>query len=229
VTSWPAAVVRLTTQALEPHQDAVHAAGAEAYMKHVAPFLGIATPTRRALQREAWRDLDRPTSDQLGQAAAKLFAQREREYHYAACDLIEKHIKLADEYFLSEYVEELLATKSWWDTVDNLVNAAVSPLCYTYDATAIIDEWSASDNIWLIRAAIGHQRGWKRETDVDRVLEICDAHWDNREFFIAKAIGWALRDITKIDAPAVRRFLRQHPSPNTVAVREAQRGLNRLT
>jgi 3-methyladenine DNA glycosylase AlkD len=214
---------------LEPQSDAVQAAGAEAYMKHIAPFLGMSSPTRRQLQRDAWHDLTPPTSDELGQAAVKLFAQREREYHYAACDLIEKFRKVADEYFLSEYVEELLTTKSWWDTVDNLVNAAVSPLCRTYDASAIIDEWSASDNIWLIRAAIGHQRGWKRETDVARVLSICDVHWTNREFFVAKAIGWALRDLTKIDAPAVRRFLKQHPTPNTVSVREAQRGLQRLS
>jgi 3-methyladenine DNA glycosylase AlkD len=152
---------------------------------------------------------------------------REREYHYAAYDLIETFIDATDEYFLAEHVERLLITTPWWDTVDGLVNAAVSPLCYRYDATEIIDDWSNSGNIWLIRAAIGHQRGWKRDTDIGRVFEICDQHWSNQEFFVAKAIGWALRDITRIDKRSVERFLKQHPTKNTVATREAQRGIAR--
>jgi 3-methyladenine DNA glycosylase AlkD len=108
------------------------------------------------------------------------------------------------------------------------VNAGVSPLCRRYDASDIIDEWSASDNIWLVRAAIGHQRGWKKDTDIKRVFEICDQHWDEKEFFIAKAIGWALRDITRLNPKAINDFLQRHPSPNTVATREAQRGLDRF-
>jgi 3-methyladenine DNA glycosylase AlkD len=79
--------------------------------------------------------------------------------------------------------------------------------------------------MWLNRAAIQHQRGWKHDTDVDFVLSICDAHNANREFFIAKAIGWALREVARSDAPAVRRFLRRHPNLSNVAVREARRGL----
>jgi 3-methyladenine DNA glycosylase AlkD len=151
----------------------------------------------------------------------------QREYHYAAYDLIETWIDTTDDYFLAEHVERLLITTPWWDTVDGLVNAAVSPLCYRYDATEIIDDWSNSGNTWLIRAAIGHQRGWKRDTDIERVFEICDQHWPNQEFFIAKAIGWALRDITRIDKRSVQRFLKQHHTKNTVAAREALRGLNR--
>jgi 3-methyladenine DNA glycosylase AlkD len=113
--------------------------------------------------------------------------------------------------------------------VDGLVNAGVSPLCCTYDATQILDEWSESGNRWLIRAAIGHQRGWKKNTDVSRVLQLCDRHWDDKEFFIAKAIGWALRDITRFDAPSVKKFLNTHHSTNSVAIREAKRGLQRST
>lgn len=96
-----------------------------------------------------------------------------------------------------------------------------------FDATAIIDDWSESENRWLIRAAIGHQRGWKIDTDVDYVLAICDRHWPDSEFFIAKAIGWALRDITSFNPKAVRGFLAEHPTRNSVALREADRGLQR--
>lgn len=229
MSSWPKTVVAITKKALANQGDSVRAEGAANYMKHVAPFIGIATPERRALTKAVWTDLSLPTSDDLGTAALSLFALPQREYHYAACDLIAKYIACADEYFLAEYLEQLLTTKSWWDTVDGLVTAGVSPLCFRYDATKIIDEWSSSENIWLVRAAICHQRGWKLDTDIDRVLEICGQHWNQKEFFIAKAIGWALRDITRFHPRAVGSFLQKHPSPNAVARREAERGLARCS
>jgi len=229
MSSWADLVIRLTKNALSPHVDVTRAEGAGNYMKHIAPFIGIATPERRAFTKAAWTDLTNPTSDELGEAAIKLFGLPEREYHYAACDLIARYISATDEYFLAEFLEPLLITKSWWDTVDGLVTAGVSPLCFRYDATKIIDEWSSSENIWLVRAAICHQRGWKLETDFDRVLEICAQHWEQREFFIAKAIGWALRDLAPLSPSAVRHFLHSHPQPNTVARREAERGLARCS
>jgi 3-methyladenine DNA glycosylase AlkD len=150
----------------------------------------------------------------------------EREFHYAACDAIGRYREVANEYFLDEYLSQLLITKPWWDSVDSLVSAAVSPLCKKYDAEWLITKWSQSSDTWLIRAAITHQRGWKLDTQVNRVLEICDQHWTEQEFFIAKAIGWALRDIAKFDPRAIENFLASHPSKNTIARREAMRGLN---
>jgi len=227
MTAWPIQVTRLTTKALSALGDPIRADDQENYMKHVAPFLGIATPERRMAAKQAWKALPIPSSDELGEAALQLFMKPEREFHYAACDLIHKYIDSADETFLAEYLEQLLTTKSWWDTVDALVSTGVSPLCWRYDATEIIDQWSESQNRWLIRAAIGHQRGWKSNTDIDQVLHICDRHWEDSEFFIAKAIGWALRDITAVDSQSVRRFLHTHPIKNSVAEREAIRGLKR--
>ena len=227
MTTWKQEVVAATEKAFRYQENREKAAGAFAYMKEIAPFIGITAPYRRRLTKEAWKSLRAPTSDELGKAALALMQLPEREYHYAAYDLIETWIDTTDDYFLAEHVERLLITTPWWDTVDGLVNAAVSPLCYRYDATEIINDWSDSGNTWLIRAAIGHQRGWKRDTDIERVFEICDQHWSNQEFFIAKAIGWALRDITRIDKRSVQRFLKQHHTKNTVAAREALRGLNR--
>ena len=227
MTTWKQDVVEATKKAFRNKGNQEKAAGAFAYMKEIAPFIGITAPYRRRLTKEAWKSLRAPTSDELGKAALALMQLPQREYHYAAYDLIETWIDTTDDYFLAEHVERLLITTPWWDTVDGLVNAAVSPLCYRYDATEIIDDWSNSGNTWLIRAAIGHQRGWKRDTDIERVFEICDQHWPNQEFFIAKAIGWALRDITRIDKRSVQRFLKQHHTKNTVAAREALRGLNR--
>ena len=226
MTTWKQDVVKATKKAFHNQGSQEKAAGAFAYMKEIAPFLGITAPDRRRLTKVEWKKLRTPTSDELGEAALALMQLPKREYHYAAYDLIETWIDTTDDYFLAEHVEGLLITTPWWDTVDGLVNAAVSPLCYRYDATEIIDDWSNSGNTWLIRAAIGHQRGWKQNTDIERVFEICDQHWSNQELFIAKAIGWALRDITRIDKRSVARFLKQHPTKNIVATREAQRGID---
>ena len=225
MTSWKNQVVSATKNAFRNQENSEKAQGAFAYMKGIAPFIGISAPDRRLLTKGAWKDLPTPSSDELGAAALALMQCREREYHYAAFDLVDTWIQCADEYFLAEYVEKLLITKPWWDTVDGLVSVAVSPLCFQYDATSIINEWSESGNRWLIRAAIGHQRGWKKETDIERIFELCDRHWSNQEFFIAKAIGWALRDIAKLNRKSVQLFLKQHPQKNTVAEREAKRGI----
>jgi 3-methyladenine DNA glycosylase AlkD len=199
-----------------------------AYMKHVAPFLGVRSAPRRLALRVAWRELPAPTNNELGLACLVLMKQREREYHYAAYDLIETNIAATDETFLVEYVEDLLTTKPWWDTVDGYGSTAVSPLCWRYDASELVQRWSRSSNMWLNRAAIQHQRGWKGDTDVEFVLSICDVHSHSREFFVAKAIGWALRDLARLDPDAVRAFLRKHPQLSPVAVREARRGLGEI-
>jgi 3-methyladenine DNA glycosylase AlkD len=222
-------VVRRTATALEPLRDPAEAIAMATYMKFVAPFLGVRSTPRRLALREHWRGLETPTSDALGEACVALMAKEQREYHYAAYDLIERYVDVTDEYFLVEYVEKLLTTKPWWDTVDGFGSTAVSPLCRRYDAGELVLNWSASDNRWLNRAAIQHQRGWKDDTDVGFVLRLCDAHSANREFFVAKAIGWALRDIARLDAPAVRTFVRRHPNLSSVAVREARRGLGELS
>lgn len=225
--SWASDVVSRTQSAFDGLDDPVRAQGAAKYMKFVAPFIGISAPVRRDALRSGWKGLPQPTSDNLGKAALSLMKLSEREYHYAAFDLIETYIDCADEYFLAEYCERLLTTSPWWDTVDGLVNACVSPLCWRYDATKIIDDWSESEDRWLIRAAIGHQRGWKQNTNVEQIFSICDRHWNNSEFFIAKAIGWALRDIAGFNVSAVQRFLLQHPYRNALAQREASRGIER--
>jgi 3-methyladenine DNA glycosylase AlkD len=198
------------------------------YMKDIAPFLGIPAADRRVALKAGWKTLARPSSAELGAAALALMKCSEREYHYAAYDLIDRYRRNADDDFLDVYGTTLLTTHSWWDTVDGLVSAAVSPLCKVADQSTLIDYWSESGNTWLIRSAITHQRGWKSDTDVPRVLRLCDRHWANSEFFVAKGIGWAMRDITRVDPESIVEFLDAHIVPNIVAVREAHRGLARV-
>ena len=216
------------TPALTSLGDRKRAIGAEAYMKGITPFIGVATPERRALVKKIAKGMNAPTSDELGATARKLWKLKEREFQYAANDLIDIHWKIADKNFLAEHVEYLITNKSWWDTVDGLGSVAVSPLSDKYGCEKLIEKWNESSNIWLNRAAIQHQRGRKFETDVKLILKYCDDHASSDEFFIVKAIGWALRDIAKINPKAVRDFLKAHPDLGRVAVREAERGLARL-
>jgi 3-methyladenine DNA glycosylase AlkD len=197
--------------------------GAQAYMKDIAPFLGVKTPERRKLFKEIFRELPKPTSKELGETARALWKLREREYHYAACDLIDFFIESADKNFLKDHVEYLITQKSWWDTVDTLGSVAISPLTIKYPSISLMRSWNKSSNMWLNRAAIQHQRGRKHDTDIPLLLEFLDTHAHESEFFIAKAIGWALRDLSRVNNSEVKKFLKAHPELNRVAVREAQK------
>ena len=220
--------VEATVTALRPLADPERAGPMAAYMKDVAPFLGIQTPARRSALRAAWRPLPAPTADEVARIARRLWALPEREYHYAACDLIAREQRRLPPSFLADPVQGLLIDAPWWDTVDSLGTAAVSPL--TAREPSLVDlmwTWLHSGDRWLIRAAIQHQRGRRERTDVALLFAMCDPFAEDREFFIAKAIGWALRDLTAWDAPAVQRFVDEHPGLSAVARREAVRGLAR--
>lgn len=208
--------------------DRKRAIGAQAYMKDIAPFIGVATPERRGLVKKLALNLKVPTSAELGATARALWKMDEREFQYAANDLIDIHVGVADKNSLEAHVEYLITHKSWWDTVDGLGSVAISPLTDKYGCEKLMEKWNNSENMWLNRAAIQHQRGRKYETDVKLVLRYCDDHSESTEFFIVKAIGWALRDIARVNPSAVQQFLKDHPDLGRVAVREAERGLSRL-
>lgn len=208
--------------------DRKRAIGAQMYMKGIAPFIGVATPERRTLVKKLAKSMPSPTSDELGETARALWKLDEREFQYCANDLIGIHWKAADKSFLKDHVEHLIITKSWWDTVDGLGSVAISPLTDKYGCEKLIESWNNSSNMWLNRAAIQHQRGRKFETDIQLILRYCHEHSDSKEFFIVKAIGWALRDMAAVSPRSVRQFLSEHPDLGRVAVREAERGLGRL-
>jgi len=216
-------VIKQLTQELPALGNHKRALGAQAYMKDIAPFLGVMTPVRRALVKSILSKLPVPTSDEIAETVRALWKLEEREYQYAGNDLLAKYNLQLDKKFLADHCEYLISHKSWWDTVDGLGSAVVSPLTMKYPAKSLMRKWNKSSDIWLVRASIQHQRGRKYETDIDLLFELCAPHVADKGFFIAKAIGWALRDLSRIDNREVIRFLSEHPDLNSVAVREAKK------
>ena len=224
----PGAWVDATVAALAPLACAPDAAAMQRYMKDVAPFLGIRTPDRRRAQRFAWSGLDRLEADEVAGAAQAPWSLPEREYQYAACDLLAREARRLPGTFLADPVQSLVTARPWWDTVDSLGSAVITPLVDRHsDQVALMWRWWDSGDRWLIRAAIQHQRGLRERTDLDRLLVMCGRYADDREFFIAKAVGWALRDATRWAPESVQRFVDEHPDLSAVARREATKGLAR--
>ena len=220
--------VDATVAALAPLAGTADATGMQAYMKDVAPFLGVATPERRCALRSAWSGLEPLDPDEVAEAARSLWRLPEREYQYAACDLIGRHVRGLPGGFVADPLQDLLTKKPWWDTVDSLGSVAVTPLVARYpEQVDLMWAWLDSGDRWLIRAALQHQRGLNERTDLGRLFAMCDRFAADREFFIAKAIGWALRDVTGWDPVAVQSFVDEHPDLSSVARREATRGLSR--
>src|SRR6185437_3168455 len=101
-------------------------------------------------------------------------------------------------------------TKSWWDSVDALA-PTIGDIVYRDRALAArMDELIEADDFWLRRVAILHQLAWKAETDEKRLLRYCLQCAEEKEFFIRKAIGWALRQYARTAPDQVRRFVQQH-------------------
>lgn len=218
-----------TVEALAPLADAEHARAQQAYMKDVAPFLGMYTADRRAALRAAGRGLPPLDEGGLAQYARRMWARREREYQYCACDLLARQQRVLSAAFVRDPLERLLTTKPWWDTVDAL-GAVITPVvARNPELVDLMWQWLRSDDRWLVRAAIGHQRGRKTDTDLALLYAMCDRVADDREFFVAKAVGWVLRDAAALDPDGVAAFLDAHPALPTVARREAVRGLARHT
>jgi 3-methyladenine DNA glycosylase AlkD len=194
--------------------DPVRAVPMAAYMKHHAPFLGIAAPDRRKLQRLAWAGLPKRIDEvDLFALVDACWAEPEREYQYAAMDLLGRHISRCSPDALV-HIERLILAKSWWDTVDDLCRNSAGALVRLHSGLrGEMDRWLASDELWLIRSAILHQEAWRDEMDIDWIEAACLRHASHTDFFIRKAIGWTLRSYAHrgpAEAARVRQFIADH-------------------
>lgn len=198
-----------------------------AYMRNQFLFLGIKTPLRNALLKQQFLEYELPQRSQLFEEVSKLYNLPEREYQYAAIALLEKmkqHLTLEDLPCLRQLIEH----KSWWDSVDSIAPRIVGAIVREErlaGAQAML-EWSRADNFWTNRSAILHQLKYKRETDTELLASIIHPHAASKEFFIQKAIGWALREYAKTDAEWVRSYT-NHYSLMPLSRREALKNIDK--
>ncbi|MCZ8523165.1 MULTISPECIES: DNA alkylation repair protein [Paenibacillus] len=214
-------------QHLKAWRNAEQAGPMEAYMRGQFPFLGIRSPQLKALLRDWTTSNGVPQGEALRETVRVLWRQPEREMQYAAMGLLEKRRKEAGIGDLP-LLEELVVTKPWWDTVDLLASHIAGSILAKHPESVpeSADMWISSGHLWLQRTALLYQLGYKERTDAERLFRYTRQCSGSTEFFIRKAIGWALREYSKTDEAAVRAFVASTPlSP--LSVREALKAADR--
>ena len=235
---------RAVRAALRPLTNAERAEGMRAYMRDQFEYLGVSTPDHRAavapLIRSFFRGFSPADREELRTAAEGLWQMREREYQYVAIGLLGRHHKVLSLDDLP-WLLDLVQKKSWWDTVDSLVKV-IGPVVRRAGAKGrrAMDAAVKHDNFWVRRVAMLHQLGLRDQVDTDRLFRYAELLAAEKEFFIRKAIGWALRDYAWHDWRAVDRFLKttemklsgltvREASKNFAALKKAPRGRSLLT
>lgn len=192
---------------LEAATDADRADQMAGYMKNQFAFLGVTSPDRRRATKGligAAKVLDPPVVLDFADAC---WAEPEREFQYVGVDALRA---TADRLGSAELprVRGLIESKPWWDTVDGLAAWVVGPIVANHPRLlGDMDAWIDDDDMWIARTAILHQLGYKANTDADRLFAYADKRASDSEFFIRKALGWALRQYARVDPDAVWQYL----------------------
>ena len=195
----------------------------KAYMKNKFEFLGVKTPARRKLAKAFFKQQTDSVID--WNFINEAWNNPYRELQYASLDYLESRKKLLIPSDLS-HLKKLAQTKSWWDTIDFLDRLVGSIIDRFPETKEIIVAWSCDEDIWLRRLAIDHQLLRKEETDTELLEKILVNNLGQTEFFINKAIGWALRDYSKTNPDWVRDFIERHRAEMaTLSIREGSKYL----
>lgn len=199
------------------------AQGMQRYMKDHFVYYGLKAPIRTGLQRKFLQEYGKPDVKEISETVRLMWKQPHREVQYFAIDLIRSVLRKLPTEFI-DTVEALIVDKSWWDTVDHLANPVSGPLLArdTNLMESRSQRWATSENMWLNRSAILFQLGYKERTRTDLLEHYILLHQHENEFFIRKAIGWALRQYSKSNPDWVRNFLSSHKLSG-LSVREASR------
>ena len=195
----------------------------KAYMKNKFEFLGVKTPARRKLAKTFFKQQTDSVID--WNFINEAWNNPYRELQYTVLDYLENRKKLLTPSDLPR-LKKLAQTKSWWDTIDFLDRLVGSIIARFPETKEIILAWSRDEDIWLRRLAIDHQLLRKEETDIELLENILVNNLGQTEFFINKAIGWALRDYSKTNPDWVRDFIERHQAEMAaLSIREGSKYL----
>ncbi|MDA3944958.1 MAG: DNA alkylation repair protein [Bacteroidetes bacterium] len=184
------------------------AAGAEKYMRNQYPFYGIPAPVRAEIFKTFIKSQGLPDWEKLEEISLNAWQLPQREMQYAAMNVLDRSInKMPPE--AVNLLEKLIVQKSWWDTIDFIAPNLIGSLFKRYpeirDET--ISRWMHSGNFWLQRSCLLFQLKYKQDTNEKLLFELCEKLSDEKEFFIRKAIGWALRQYARTAPEQVRYFV----------------------
>ncbi len=209
--------------------DPEKAPGMRAYMKSEMAFLGVQNPARVALLKRVIPE--NPLPDRVSFCAAVLTLWREaefREERYIAVALSghRAYASWQDSSLLDMY-EEMIVTGAWWDYVDEVAIRRIGPILRAERAkvTPLMLSWSRDEDKWRRRTSVICQIGSKDQTDTDLLTRTIEANVEDKDFFLRKGIGWALREYAKTEPDWVRAFVTAHPGLSGLSRREALKHL----
>jgi 3-methyladenine DNA glycosylase AlkD len=229
-TSADEALVGALRDGLARLADPEKAPGMQAYMKSKLPYLGVTAPVQNRLFRSVFASHPLASFEQWYATILTLWREAEhREERYAAIALSGDHLYRS--YHTLDALplyEEMIVTGAWWDFVDGLASHQVGDLLRSYPEVmrGTMLAWSRDPDLWKRRSAILCQLGFKSSTDEELLFDCILANLAERQFFIRKAIGWALREYAKTGPDSVRHFLDEHRSElSPLSRREAEKHL----
>ena len=209
---------------LEARADNARALDMSKYMKNKFEFFGVGASVRNEIWKPYFKEAKK-TKKIDWDFIEICFKHNKRECQYTAA----YYLKYMQRFLVEDDIpklKELVLTKSWWDTVDILDKVIGSIIYNNKNLYSIILEWSKDDNIWLRRVAIDHQLLRKENTDEQLLEKILINNLNHKEFFVNKAIGWALRDYSKTNPQWVRNFIEVHKeNMASLSIREASKYL----
>jgi 3-methyladenine DNA glycosylase AlkD len=220
----PDAYFSLIRQSFREHGDPAIAPGQMAYMRHQFEYFGLKMPQWMALTKAFYKTYGLPQGEELRSLARLCFADDHRELHYFALETVQKTLKTQPA-ALTGFLEELILTRSWWDTVDWLAKLVGEHFRRHPDLIRPVTErWMDSGELWLQRVCLIFQLRYKKDTDAALLFGYIRRIAHSKEFFLQKGAGWALREYSKTDPEAVREFLQN----NRVAPLTRREGLKRV-
>lgn len=196
------------------------------YMRDQFEYLGIKSPQFKILFKQHITEHSLPAVGELDEIVRDLWALPQREFQYAVVGLVERLDGQLPAKSI-QTLEYMITHKSWWDTVDSIAGGTVGVHFKRFPEVRekYLAKWRASENFWLRRTTILFQLSYKQETDFDLLCEIIRENLGSKEFFINKAIGWALRQYARIDPKAVKKFVTATKELNPLSRREALKHL----
>jgi 3-methyladenine DNA glycosylase AlkD len=224
------ALIAAVRRELRASADPTKAPAMQAYMKSAMPYYGVNSPEQKAIWRRVF-DAHVLGDEAAWQATVLALwrTARFREERYAAIALTGHRAYAAYQTLDTMPVyEELIVTGAWWDYVDIVAGKRIGGLLARFPAkmTPLLRAWSRSPDLWKRRTAILAQLGFNEATDLDLLYACIEPNLADREFFIRKAIGWALRQYAWTDPKEVRRYVRANRDRlSALSVREALKNI----